>query len=62
MAGLAGRLPCGVQVHHAPTSAELLQLLTTDLRDGDVVLVKGSLGSRMRVIVDGLQAAGAAGA
>jgi UDP-N-acetylmuramoyl-tripeptide--D-alanyl-D-alanine ligase len=60
MAELADRLPCPVEVHHAPTSADLLQLLLADLRNGDVVLVKGSVGSRMRVIVDGLQAAGAA--
>jgi len=58
MTGLAGRLACGIAVHHAPTSAELLPLLQCQLRDGDVVLVKGSLGSRMRVIVDGLAAGG----
>ncbi|WP_222181995.1 UDP-N-acetylmuramoyl-tripeptide--D-alanyl-D-alanine ligase [Geminicoccus harenae] len=58
MASLAGRLACGIAVHHAPTSAELLPLLQHELRDGDVVLVKGSLGSRMRVIVDGLAAGG----
>jgi UDP-N-acetylmuramoyl-tripeptide--D-alanyl-D-alanine ligase len=58
MASLAGRLACPIAVHHAPTSAELLPLLQCQLRDGDVVLVKGSLGSRMRVIVDGLAAGG----
>ncbi|WP_159710680.1 UDP-N-acetylmuramoyl-tripeptide--D-alanyl-D-alanine ligase [Geminicoccus flavidas] len=58
MASLAGRLACSIAVHHAPTSAELLPLLQRELQDGDVVLVKGSLGSRMRVIVDGLAAGG----
>ncbi|WP_027133971.1 UDP-N-acetylmuramoyl-tripeptide--D-alanyl-D-alanine ligase [Geminicoccus roseus] len=58
MAELAGRLPCPMEVHHAPSSAEILPLLATGLRDGDAVLVKGSLGSRMRVIVDGLQPPG----
>jgi UDP-N-acetylmuramoyl-tripeptide--D-alanyl-D-alanine ligase len=58
MASLAGRLACGIAVHHAPASAGLLPLLQCQLRDGDVVLVKGSLGSRMRVIVDGLAAGG----
>jgi UDP-N-acetylmuramoyl-tripeptide--D-alanyl-D-alanine ligase len=61
MARLADRLPCAVAVHHAPSSTELLQLLRADLKDGDVVLVKGSLGSRMRVIVDGLATAGTGG-
>jgi UDP-N-acetylmuramoyl-tripeptide--D-alanyl-D-alanine ligase len=47
---------------HAPDSAALAPLLCADVRAGDVVLVKGSLGSRMRVIVDALEQAGAPGA
>jgi UDP-N-acetylmuramoyl-tripeptide--D-alanyl-D-alanine ligase len=36
---------------HAATSAELVPALTAALRPGDVVMVKGSLGSRMADIV-----------
>ncbi|MEI9994945.1 MAG: UDP-N-acetylmuramoylalanyl-D-glutamyl-2,6-diaminopimelate--D-alanyl-D-alanine ligase [Rhizomicrobium sp.] len=38
------------------TSAELAPLLTAALKAGDTVLVKGSLGSKMAVIVDALKA------
>jgi UDP-N-acetylmuramoyl-tripeptide--D-alanyl-D-alanine ligase len=40
---------------HTATSAELAPLVASALRAGDAVLVKGSLGSRMRVIVDVLE-------
>ena len=49
-------LPAAVQGTHAPTSAELWPALAAELRAGDTVLVKGSLGSRMGLIVDALQA------
>jgi len=38
------------------TSAEMIPLLLSQLRAGDVVLVKGSLGTRMGPIVDALKA------
>jgi UDP-N-acetylmuramoyl-tripeptide--D-alanyl-D-alanine ligase len=41
---------------HADTSAALLPILTAALRSGDVVMVKGSLGSRMAEIVKPLLA------
>jgi UDP-N-acetylmuramoyl-tripeptide--D-alanyl-D-alanine ligase len=40
---------------YAPDSEGLAGMLVADVRDGDVILVKGSLGSRMRVIVDALE-------
>ncbi len=39
---------------HAADSAALAPIVRRDLRPGDAVLVKGSLGSRMRVIVDAM--------
>jgi UDP-N-acetylmuramoyl-tripeptide--D-alanyl-D-alanine ligase len=44
---------------HAADSAALAPIVASSLRAGDAVLVKGSFGSRMKVIVDTLeQAAG----
>jgi UDP-N-acetylmuramoyl-tripeptide--D-alanyl-D-alanine ligase len=40
---------------HTATSAALAPELVSAVRSGDVVLVKGSLGSRMRVIVETLE-------
>ena len=47
---------------HAATSAELVPALITSLRPGDVVMVKGSLGSRMADIVKPLLKGARAGA
>ncbi len=44
-------LPAVRRGGHAATSAELVPALTAALRPGDVVMVKGSLGSRMAEIV-----------
>ncbi len=43
---------------HAPSSAALAPLVSAAVRPGDAVLVKGSLGSRMRVVVDALEGRG----
>jgi UDP-N-acetylmuramoyl-tripeptide--D-alanyl-D-alanine ligase len=44
-------LPSARRSGHAATSAELAPALAAALRPGDVVMVKGSLGSRMADIV-----------
>lgn len=54
MAHLYAALPDHQKGVHAATSADLLPLLMADVRDGDVVTVKGSLGSRMKPLVDAL--------
>jgi len=46
---------------HAPDSAALAPLVAAAVRPGDAVLVKGSLGSRMRLVVAALEHAGAPG-
>ena len=43
---------------HAPDSAALAPLVAAALRPGDAVLVKGSLGSRMRLVVAALERPG----
>ncbi|WP_439580491.1 Mur ligase family protein, partial [Elioraea sp.] len=50
-------LPMILRGAHAPDSAALLAFLVPSLRPGDVVLVKGSLGSRMGTIVAALTGA-----
>ena len=45
----------------APTAAALVPILRAALRDGDVVLVKGSLGSRMADVTEALGADSVAG-
>lgn len=58
MEQLAQALPRNVTVVHAADSQALAEVLMPALGEGDVVLVKGSLGSRMQRIVDALKAAG----
>lgn len=58
MAHLVDALPPRMVGGHAKKSAKLEPLLLNEIRDGDVVMVKGSLGSRMGPIVDALLAMG----
>ncbi|MDD2875723.1 MAG: UDP-N-acetylmuramoyl-tripeptide--D-alanyl-D-alanine ligase [Acidiphilium sp.] len=54
---LADELPSSCPKTWAADSVALAPLVRTALRDGDTVLVKGSLGSRMRTIITNLEAA-----
>jgi len=58
MKSLWDALPASRRARHAATSAEIAPLVAGDLQNGDVVLVKGSLGSRMAAIIDALKARG----
>ena len=40
---------------HTQNSAELAKILVPVLRDGDVIMVKGSLGSKMAVVVEAIR-------
>jgi UDP-N-acetylmuramoyl-tripeptide--D-alanyl-D-alanine ligase len=51
---LYDRLPAAQQGAWAASSGELLPLLLATVRAGDVVMVKGSLGMRMAVLVDAM--------
>jgi UDP-N-acetylmuramoyl-tripeptide--D-alanyl-D-alanine ligase len=51
-------LPASRRGAYAPSSAELAPLLNAALQRGDTVLVKGSLGSKMALIIDTLKAWG----
>jgi UDP-N-acetylmuramoyl-tripeptide--D-alanyl-D-alanine ligase len=57
MRALYDAIPASRRGVHSETSAELGPQLTAALRSGDVVLVKGSLGSRMAVIIEALTSA-----
>jgi UDP-N-acetylmuramoyl-tripeptide--D-alanyl-D-alanine ligase len=61
MAHLFEALPQSRRGGYGRTSEEIAPLLTATLHDGDVVLVKGSLGSRMAVIIEALRSSGRAG-
>ncbi len=56
MAELHAALPDERRGQHAATSAELAALLPAMMQAGDVVVVKGSAGSRMGLVVDALTA------
>ncbi len=59
MKSLWEALPASRRGGWAATSAELAPLLTAALHAGDTVLVKGSNGSKMSVMIDALKARGA---
>lgn len=52
---LSDRLAPDLDVVYRETSKKLAPLLFNALRDGDVIAIKGSLGSEMSVIVEGLK-------
>ena len=54
MAHLHDALPDHVHRFHGPDSAALAARVAAEIRPGDVVMVKGSLGSRMAVVVEAL--------
>jgi UDP-N-acetylmuramoyl-tripeptide--D-alanyl-D-alanine ligase len=62
MAELHRALPMKMRGAHAPDSQALIPAVVRAVRPGDVVLVKGSLGSRMAPIVAALRDLDAAGA
>jgi UDP-N-acetylmuramoyl-tripeptide--D-alanyl-D-alanine ligase len=57
MANLWDRVPGDRRGAYAPTSEALRDALLGGLRPGDVVMVKGSLGSRMGPLVEAIRAA-----
>jgi UDP-N-acetylmuramoyl-tripeptide--D-alanyl-D-alanine ligase len=58
MRGLWDALPARRRGAYAPSSAELAPQVTAALKPGDTVLVKGSFGSAMAVIIAALKARG----
>ena len=54
MAALQNALPTALRGGHAADSAALAPIATATLAAGDVVLIKGSLGSRMKLLVEAL--------
>lgn len=54
MAGLWQDLPIAMRGTYANSSADLVEPVIQALKDGDVVMVKGSLGSKMGLIVSAL--------
>jgi UDP-N-acetylmuramoyl-tripeptide--D-alanyl-D-alanine ligase len=60
MSGLSGAVPSTMDALHTDSSDGLIGPLTETVRPGDVVTVKGSLGSRMAPVVEALLALSAA--
>lgn len=56
MARLHEALPETVRGAYAPDSSTLAPLVARDVRGGDVVMIKGSLGSRMVTVLEALRA------
>ena len=55
MRGLWNSVPQAKRGVHAETSAGLCEALTAMLRAGDLVIIKGSNGSKMNVVVEALR-------
>ena len=56
MRQLFDTLPPQIRAVHAPDSATLAPIVAGQIMAGDAILVKGSLGSRMKTIVNALDA------
>ena len=61
MRGLHDSVPASIRGTHADDSAALAPAVVAAMRPGDAVLVKGSLGSRMKRVVQALAPAASAG-
>ena len=61
MINLFDALPTNKQGHWSKTPENLLKFIVPQLQSNDVILVKGSLGVRMSLIIDGLVGLGARG-
>ena len=59
MRRLYDALPAGLRGAHTETSEELAPLVRKAVQAGDIVLVKGSLGTRMAAVVGALKSQGA---
>jgi UDP-N-acetylmuramoyl-tripeptide--D-alanyl-D-alanine ligase len=59
MAALIEALPPTRRGGYGESAAALIPALANNLRAGDIVLVKGSNSSRMKLVVDALMALGA---
>jgi UDP-N-acetylmuramoyl-tripeptide--D-alanyl-D-alanine ligase len=58
MKSLWDALPSGRRTAYAPNSKELAPIVAAAVASGDTVLVKGSNGSRMGVVIDAIRARG----
>jgi len=58
MSALFDVLPEAMRGGYAPTSEELAPMVVNALRDGDAIVVKGSLGSRMAKVITAVRAVG----
>ena len=56
MRHLYDALPASVRGEHFPDAEALAPFLSAFVAPGDAILVKGSLGSRMKRVVDALDA------
>ncbi|MZR32488.1 UDP-N-acetylmuramoylalanyl-D-glutamyl-2,6-diaminopimelate--D-alanyl-D-alanine ligase [Sneathiella litorea] len=56
MAQLAKSMPSTIRTHHEDISELLINPLLDTVRAGDIILIKGSLGSKMRIPLDALLA------
>jgi UDP-N-acetylmuramoyl-tripeptide--D-alanyl-D-alanine ligase len=54
MAELFASVPAAIRGAHAQDSAALAPIVAGALAPGDAVLIKGSLGSRMKLVVNAL--------
>ena len=49
-------MPADLRAAHAEVSTDLAAMVAATLAPGDAILVKGSLGTRMKPIVDAIDA------
>jgi UDP-N-acetylmuramoyl-tripeptide--D-alanyl-D-alanine ligase len=55
MRGLYDSVPEAIRAGYAPDAASLAPIVAQSVAPGDVILVKGSLGSRMKLVVNALE-------